>query len=276
MNLASICSNLALLSYIGASLLYVTILKPRGSARGPGIPWIDHVAFGLMAAGTLLVTVALAAYFGEAPLLELSGLMLTAMIGWLAVHGHLQFGLRLVGPFVSPLAALILMIQFLFAPIKTGPIPQEAPTFLEMSHIISSLIGQAFGIMACSISILYLWQQNLLKKKRLDQLPRSIPAIDQLSRYLIASLWSGFLFITIGLATGALYFQTMMVIPRSQDYGIKVAWAICVWLWYLATLVARNIFHRPHKRIAQMALGGFALLAIAYFGMGIIRPLGGI
>ena len=300
MNNASIFSNISLLCYVAASILYVATLRPSTPppeslagnapllAKGrhqPGSPWtaaglwsspwLNVVAFLLLTSATVSITLALAAYLGKVPLLELSGLMLTAMISWMAIHGHLQFGLKLVGPFVAPLATLILLVQFLFVPLKTGSPLETIPTYLGIGHILSSIVGQAFAIMACAISILYLWQQNLLKKKRLDQLPQSIPAIDQLSRHLVLSLWAGFLFITLGLVTGALYFQRLEKIPSDTDYLLKVAWAIFVWVWYLATLVALNIFHRPHKRIAQMALGGFALLAISYFGMGILRPLGG-
>jgi ABC-type uncharacterized transport system permease subunit len=299
MNIAITFSNISLLCYVAASILYVTTLRPAAptpdssqhsqmtpSKTAPhGVtawwlnvinqPWITTLAFIILTLATISVTIALAAYLGEIPLLDLSGLMLTAMISWMAIHGHLQFGLRLVGPFVAPLATLILLVQFLFAPLKSGAHVEAIPTYLGIGHILSSIVGQAFAIMACAISILYLWQQSLLKKKKLDQIPRSIPAIDQLSRYLVLSLWAGFLFITLGLVTGALYFQRLEKIPTDGDYILKVAWAIFVWLWYLATLVALNILHRPHKKIAQMALGGFALLAISYFGMGILRPLGG-
>ena len=39
--------------------------------------------------------------------------------------------------------------------------------------------------------------------------------------------------------------------------------------------LAKNVFGRSSKRIAQMSLGGFLLLAVTYFGMGFFRPFGG-
>ena len=88
------------------------------------------------------------------------------------------------------------------------------------------------------------------------------------------SLWCGFLFITLGLLSGALYAQLN---PTTLGLNVpaKVIWAVLVWVWYLATLLARNVFNRPSKRIAQMSLGGFMLLLFTYFGMGFLRPLGG-
>jgi ABC-type uncharacterized transport system permease subunit len=108
----------------------------------------------------------------------------------------------------------------------------------------------------------------------LDQLPDNIPAIDKLGGLLGKSLWSGFVFLTLGLLSGALYTQLNGAMQQLH-LEFKVIWAICVWIWYLATLLAKNIFNRPSKRIAQMSLAGFLLLAISYFGMGFLRSMGG-
>ena len=42
---------------------------------------------------------------------------------------------------------------------------------LMQTHVVFAILGQAFAIIACAVSILYLWQQALLKKKLID-LPR--------------------------------------------------------------------------------------------------------
>src|SRR5690606_7638515 len=110
-------------------------------------------------------------------------------IGWLAIGGHLQFSMRMIGAFVAPLATLILLIQFFVTPSGTAVPEGSASTILRSAHIALAVVGMAFGIIACAVSILFLWQQNLLKKKLLDQLPRTIPAIDKLDRHLTITLW---------------------------------------------------------------------------------------
>jgi ABC-type uncharacterized transport system permease subunit len=211
---------------------------------------------------------------GKSSLMDVSGILLTVAIGWLAILGHWRYGLRLIGAFVAPLATLMLLVQFFLVPVRgLGDAGTPQALIMVKAHIALAVLGQAFAIMACGISVLFLWQQNLLKKKLLGQMSQSLPAIDRLEFLLMTSLWAGFVFLTLGLISGALFAQVDTVARQNLD--IKVTWAILVWAWYLATLIARNVFSRPSKRIAQMALAGFMLLAMTYFGMGIFRPFGG-
>jgi ABC-type uncharacterized transport system permease subunit len=269
-SLDHVTSNLALLAFALASVVYLLTFQ-----RGARQETLGRIAFGLFVGATVSVSVALAAVVREATLPDMAGLLLTSAIGWLAVGGHVQFNLRQIGAFVAPLATLILLLKSFMAPGRIDAATAGSVSVLSQIHIGFAVLGQAFAIIACAVSVLYLWQQNLLKKKLLDQLPQNLPAIDRLSTVLVASLWSGFVFITLGLLTGALFTQMR---GGLSDAGIaaKVAWAIAVWIWYLATLLAKNVFNRPSKRIAQMSLGGFLLMAMTYFGMGFFRPWGGV
>ena len=268
MSLAHLTSNIGLLGFALASVLYLLGVQKSDTWR-----WATPSAFTLFCGATLSVTLCLLLIVRESGLLDISGILLTCAVGWLAVVGHLRFGLKLMGAFVAPLATLLLLVQFFLVPMRVLGDMSTPDAILVKAHIAMAIIGQAFAIIACGISVLFLWQQNLLKKKLLDQLPQNIPAIDRLEWLLTGSLWAGFVFITLGLLSGALFTQIHGVARQNLDF--KIIWAILVWAWYLATLLARNVFGRPSKRIAQMALGGFLLLAMTYFGMGILRPFGG-
>ena len=95
-----------------------------------------------------------------------------------------------------------------------------------------------------------------------------------LGKALTVSLWGGFALLTFGLLSGAWFTQLYTPSPELR-LGWKIAWAVLVWIWYLATLLAKNVFNRPSKRIAQMSLAGFMLLAMTYFGMGVFKISGG-
>ncbi len=272
MSLVHLSSNVALLAYALASVLYLMAVQKndRGS-------FISRTSFGLFVVATLAVTVALTSMMREASLLEMSGLLLTSAIGWLAIGGHLQFNLRLIGAFVAPLATLILLMQFFVSPVGAasgGSTESASAPWLIGVHVAMAILGEAFAIIACAVSVLYLWQQNLLKKKLLDQLTQNLPAIDKLDRMLRQSLWTGFIFLTLGLLSGAMYTQ-FYAAPKELALSSKVIWATFVWVWYLMTLLAKNVFNRPSKRIAQLCLGGFLLLATSYFGMGFFGLGGG-
>jgi ABC-type uncharacterized transport system permease subunit len=229
---------------------------------------LEPLGFFLFLHAPGAVTAALAAQSSQAGVTGVSGLLLTGAIGWMAVFGRLVLKMRMVGAFVAPLATLILLIQFFIAPTGHSIPKDSGAENLMFSHIGLSVMGMAFGIIACAVSAIFLWMQNLLKKKLLDQIPKGLPAIDILSTHLTLTLWAGFIFITFGLLTGAIY--TQMYQPRSQlNLEFKVIWAIVVWIWYLVILLAKNVFNRPVKKVAQMSLAGFILMAATYFGMGV-------
>jgi ABC-type uncharacterized transport system permease subunit len=268
-SLVPLTSNLGLLGYATASVLYLLGVQKTGK---PG--WISRLSFALFVLATVSVTIALVTVMRTASALEMSGLLLTSCIGWLAIGGHLQFNLRLIGAFVSPLATLILLMQLFNSGGNASATGSTDAPWLIAAHVALAITGEAFAIIACAVSVLYLWQQNLLKKKLLDQLTQNLPAIDRLDKMLRFTLWTGFIFITLGLLSGALYSQLYTLSPELK-LTTKVTWAVLVWVWYLLTLLARNVFNRPSKRIAQMSFAGFLLLAVTYFGIGVFGMGGG-
>ena len=260
--------NVALIGFALASVLYLFSVQQTAK-----VLWPARGAFLSFTAATLAITSAAALQLQDAQPLELSALLLSAAIGWLTVIGHLKFNMRLIGAFVAPLATLILMMQFFITP-GHQTVPENSTSALLVDfHVVMAILGQAFAIIACAVSVFYLWQQNLLKKKRLSQLAQNLPAIDRIDRLLRISLWTGFILITVGLLSGAIYTQ-LYAPPETMRLSAKVIWATAVWLWYLATLLAKNVFGRSSKRIAQMCLAGFILLAFSYFGMGFLRSGG--
>ena len=279
MMLVHLTSNLALLGFALASVIYLWSLgRSRQGGASRDTRHLDLLAIACFSIATAAVTVSLAIVFGSLPLGEASGLLLAAAIGWLTIGGHLLFGLRLIGALVAPLATLILMVQFFMAPLPaesglgtTGGGMGQGP--LLIIHVGLAIVGEAFAIIACAVSVVFLWQQSLLKKKLLDQLPPTLPAIDRIDALLRQSLWLGFILITLGLLSGVLLAQVNPTMALKMKE--KVIWATAVWAWYLGTLLARNVFHRSSKRIAQMSLGGFVLLALSYFGIGFMRTGGG-
>lgn len=267
MNFVSISSNLGLFGFALASVLYLVSFQKSKSV-------MEKTAFSMFVLSTILISVTLALMLSENSLIDISGILLTSSLGWIAVGGHLQFKMKLIGALVAPLATFILLMQFFVAPPKISMTTTSPDMVLVTIHISMAIIGQAFAIIACAVSVMYLWQQNLLKKKLLTQLSGGVPAIDRLERLLMWALWTGFIFITLGLLSGAMFTQ-LYDLPADMRVGSKVIWATFVWGWYLSTLLARNVFNRSSKRVAQMSLAGFLFLSMTYFGMGFFRDLGG-
>jgi ABC-type uncharacterized transport system permease subunit len=270
MNLEQWVTTLSLLSFAIASVFYLL-----GNQSDKMAKITSQLATICFAFGTLLVTYAVILLGNSIGIDRLSGLLMASAIAWIGALLHVKYHMPLIGTLVAPLNTFILLIQFFVAPTgEVSPFSEDS-TFLIITHVALSIFGQAFAVIACTVSVFYLWEQSLLKRKLLDQIPKNLPAIDSLDRLLMICLWLGFIFITFGLITGAFYSQ--LYVPRSElKLQFKVMWAITVWIWYLSTILARGVFNKPGKRIAQLSLGGFALLATSYFGIGFFQPPGGM
>ncbi len=133
-------------------------------------------------------------------------------------------------------------------------------------HIVVSVIGEAFAIIAFVVAIFYLLQQKALKKKQLNRLQFTQVSISKLNQALIISIWLGFLFLTCGLIMGSIYSQFYFTGDRATLLG-KVLWAFLVWLWYLGALLCRNFFNLSAKKMAWLTIAGFILLALGLFGI---------
>ncbi|MCX6117696.1 MAG: cytochrome c biogenesis protein CcsA [Proteobacteria bacterium] len=246
----------SLFFFLASSGLFVGGFHP--SQRANLLSRLAQMGF---VAGTLTVT--LMPFFNVSS----SGIWLCIVLGWLSIIAWRFWNLGLIGTFMSPIVSLILLLDSFFATnsfYAFGSMP-ASDWFSIKIHIGSAVIGQAFAAIACSISLLLLWQERKLKSRDLISLPSSYPAMKTLASSLSTTLWIGFTFITISLITGAIVVKTSHVTAISLTP--KIAWAIMVWAWYLSILVlAKILSYRPHK-IARMSLVGFALLALSWFGM---------
>jgi hypothetical protein len=84
---------------------------------------------------------------------------------------------------------------------------------------------------------------------------------------LVVTLWMGFAFISLGLVSGGILTRFFPAPGGAAVLGWKIIWALMVWVWYLAILLARNIFAVSGKHIAQMSVAGFFLLSAFFFGL---------
>jgi ABC-type uncharacterized transport system permease subunit len=191
---------------------------------------------------------------------------LIAATAWITIFAQLFFGVQILGGLVAPLSTLILLVQFFFVSHHSQANAEESPTGLMAAHILTSVLGEAFSIIAFAIAVFYLLQQRALKQKQLNRLQHTQISISKLNQALIVTIWIGFLLLTIGLILGAIYSQFYYQGDRGELLG-KIIWAFLVWLWYLATLSCRNILNFSAKRLAWMTIFGFLLLALGLFGI---------
>lgn len=250
----------ALIAFAASSGLYLhSFAKSRTQEK------IHRAAYALLVLAALLMAFnTVNAFLYNMQHLTSSFVLITAT-AWLTVFAQLLFNLRIVGSIVAPLSTLIMLIQFFFVP-PHDTVNSENPGVLMSVHILVSVVGEAFAIIAFVIAIFYLVQQQALKKKQLNRLQHTQVSISKLNEALVLSIWLGFIFLTCGLIIGSIYSQFYFNGDRADLLG-KVLWAFLVWAWYLGTLLSRNFFNLSAKRLAWMTIIGFMLLAIGLFGI---------
>ncbi|MBC7534050.1 MAG: cytochrome c biogenesis protein CcsA [Oligoflexus sp.] len=260
MNLYHIGVIIALVAFAGSSILYL-----QSFSASPSRAKFQKIAYSLFLGATLLMSINTINIFNYSASHLISTFILISAICWITVLAKSIFDFRMLGAFVAPFAMILLLVQFLFfAP--HSPAETEAPSFLLYAHIITSVIGEAFAIISCVLAIFYLMQQRAMKTKQLDRLQAAQVPISKLNSALMATLWAGFVFLTSGLIMGAVYLQFFYVGDRESLMG-KIIWAFAVWLWYLATLVCKNMANLPAKKLAWMTIVGFGLLVVGLFGI---------
>lgn len=249
----------ALVSFALASLGYLYSFTPR-RFQDP----IQRAAYGLFIFGSFLMVHTTIEAFLQGFRSIIGGLVLISALCVVTLICQILFRMKILATFVAPLATLMLLIQIFLAE-PHGNHLADRPEGLIAAHIYTSIVGEAFAILAFVIAMLYLIQKRAMKKKQFNRLLGSALSLDTLDRSLLFTIWSGFILLTTGLILGAIYTQFFQA-DTSMATG-KVIWALLVWLWYLATLLARNVFSLPAKRIAQMTFVGFALMSLGVFGL---------
>jgi ABC-type uncharacterized transport system permease subunit len=256
-----VISMISLTCFLIASGLLVFGFKSSGRSQ----LW-TRLGYGLFAIGTLTATLEAVNTGGTA-------YQLASAIAWATTISWFTWKMELIGAFTSPVIAITLLSGTFFSHHQAQTLAVDIGPGLKF-HIASAVIGQTFAILACGMSLLFLWLDKKLKNRQLSDLPDRFPAIATITSALTLTLWIGFTFITVSLLSGAMYAMSGMI-PEGHNIYPKVAWAILVWAWYLSILVLKGILgYRPQK-VARMSLAGFVLMAISWFGILFVAPWGG-
>jgi ABC-type uncharacterized transport system permease subunit len=99
---------------------------------------------------------------------------------------------------------------------------------------------------------MYLVQERLLKKHRLNSFFQNLPPIADLAVALQRVIAAGVVLLGFGLVAGFLA-------GKASEHIAVISWAIGVWLTYTGVLVARWTHRFSARRIAWMAVAAFTV-----------------
>jgi ABC-type transport system involved in cytochrome c biogenesis permease subunit len=129
-------------------------------------------------------------------------------------------------------------------------------------HVLTCFLGYAAFTLGFGVAILY-----LVNERR----PRpTLPSLPELDRLVYQATIIGFLLLTLGILTGAVWAETAW--GRYWSWDPKETWSLITWLVYATLLHARLVKGWQGRRIAWLAVLGFAAVLFTYFGVSFLLP----
>jgi cytochrome c-type biogenesis protein CcsB len=245
-------------SAVSRSATWVVLIAWSGNTLGFFLRWYESYSMG--------------GGYGHAPLSNLyeSLTFFAWSVGLLYLILERRYQNRVIGAFAMPLAFLTLAYASLSPGKEIQPLIPALKSNWLIAHVITCFIGYAAFALAFTISLMY-----LLKKKRVQEsgpgIIDRIPAgsiLDELTHQLVMF---GFLFLTVGIITGAVWANSAW--GRYWGWDPKETWSLITWLVYAAFLHFRMMRGWHGRRMAYLSILGFAAVLFTYFGVNLLPGL---
>ena len=257
--------------YFFSALFYLIslVLKKQGIGQVAG--WIIRIFFLTQTGAIILRWVeSYQMEIGHAPLSNLyeSLIFFSWTIALIYIWIEWKTKSRAIGVFATPFAFLA-MAYASFSPNMNTRIQPLLPALQSnwlIAHVITCFLGYAAFAVSCSLSIMYLIKKPRTGKKKDNQgLLSFFPGIPVLDELVYQTIIIGFLLLTVGIATGAIWAHSAWGTYWSWDP--KETWSLITWLLYAALLHARMMKGWYGTRIAWLSIIGFACVLFTYFGV---------
>lgn len=256
-----------------AGLLYIFTWVFHKEMAGKTATWVTLMAWLGNTVGILLrwhESYQMEGGYGHAPLSNIyeSLVFFAWTIGVIYLLVERRYKNRIIGCFAIPLAFFALAYASFGTSAKIQPLIPALKSNWLIAHVATCFIGYAAFALAFGISIMY-----LLKKDDqavagiLGRLPDA-SLLDELTHQLIMF---GFLFLTAGIVTGAVWANSAW--GRYWGWDPKETWSLITWFVYATLLHARLMRGWRGKRIAVLSIVGFAAVLFTYFGVNLLPGL---
>ncbi len=223
----------------------------------------------LLAAGFISQSVVLVWRFAATGHLPVNNLHETlVLVAWTVTGVYLllriRFNLKILGVYVAPLAAFILLMAVQF-PRE----PQQPQNLLKgfwlVVHVLTILVGDAAFVLAAGAGALYLMQERSIKNKAPGFFFKRLPSLELLDSTGYACIVTGFTMLTIGLFSGMVFAKSVW--GRFWSWDPKEVWSAITWIYYAILLHERLAVGWRGRRAAIMAIVGVGVMLFTFFGV---------
>jgi cytochrome c-type biogenesis protein CcsB len=236
---------------------WAAILTVIGNLAGFFMRWAESYDLGI----------------GHAPLSNMyeSLVFFALTIGVIYLFIEKRYQSPLVGVFATPIACLAMAYASMSPNIsdRIQPLVPALKSNWLIAHVFTCFFGYAAFAIAFGVSIMYL----LKKRERSDGkgLLAYLPQLNILDDMTHRMVLFGFLFLSVGIITGAVWANSAWGSYWSWDP--KETWSLITWFVYATLLHARLIRGWYGKKIAYLSIIGFVAMLFTYFGVNYLPGL---
>ncbi|MBT8333073.1 MAG: c-type cytochrome biogenesis protein CcsB [Desulfobacterales bacterium] len=256
-------------TYLFASFLYIGALIFRTKQIGTFATVFTTIALLIQTAGLLLRWVeSYQMGIGHAPLTNMYESVV--FFAWVIIILYLgvewKFKTKTIGAFAVPMAFLA-MAYASFAPINRGinPLVPALQSNWLLAHVITCFVGYAAFAIAAALGIMYLAKSWSVKPGDKSDSREMLPSLKVLDDMIHKSIIFGFIWLSAGIITGAIWANSAWGTYWSWDP--KETWSLITWFVYAITLHARYTRGISGKAIAWLSLIGFLAVIFTYYGV---------
>jgi ABC-type uncharacterized transport system permease subunit len=191
------------------------------------------------------------------------------LFAWILVLAYLVFGAKLgrntLGAFVSP----VVLLASLYSLTAHNLHPQVPPSALEMqwkiTHVFVIVFSYVSLAFAFASALIYLLQEGLLKRKKLQGLWQRLPSLQVADELIYRATAFGLALLTLGIFIGVVW--QMRYHPEYAPLSDpKVISSLLTWITFAIYLGARRWLGWRGRRTNLVVVYGFVLLVVSFFG----------
>ena len=235
---------------------YTTILSIVFNTAGIALRWIESYQLGI----------------GHAPLSNLYESLIffawTTGIIYLVIEK--QYQNKIIGAFCLPITFLTMAYASLSPNVsdRISPLIPALKSNWLIAHVFTCFLGYAAFALAFGMSCMYLIKKNQLISLKLVTY---IPDIDMLDELTYQMIMFGFLFLTGGIITGAVWANSAW--GAYWQWDPKETWSLITWFIYATVIHVRYMRGWTGNRIAWFSILGFGAVLFTYFGVNYLPGL---
>ncbi len=177
-----------------------------------------------------------------------------------------RIGNKSIGVFATTIAFLI-MAYSSFSNSEIEPLLPALKSNWLIAHVLTCFFGYAAFAISFALSIMYLLKDRITKTSG-NVLPRLFPDLEVLEELSYQMVIIGFIMLTLGIITGAVWANSAWGTYWSWDP--KETWSLITWFVYAAMLHSRLISGWRGKRLAVFSMVGFCCVIFTYLGVNLL------